>query len=191
MANTNFRNYFNPKFAKDIVISVWKKKNNKNKQLPYTCSSHPICLPTPAPIFTLYSPSLPHPCSPQNTRPCFHVFPNSPRPTCLLVVAAERRRILGLKLAAGEILFVTHFSLGLQSRKLQPSRCSDGSLLKISFCSLSIRTDSDQKCSRTGLSGEITSLRPIDRSLCSASDRLCPIPGPGFGRSHQLNLLSQ
>lgn len=168
---------------------AFEKKQQKETAILY------LVLP-PLPVSPLPPPSSPpsphpylYPCSPQNTRPCFYVFPNSE--TSLHAVGAESRRILGLKLAAGEILFVTHFSLGLQSRKLQPSCCSDGSLLKISFCSLSIRTDSDQKCSRTGLSGEITSPRPIDRSLCSASDRLCPIPGPGFGRSHQLNLLSQ
>lgn len=176
MANTNFRNYFNPKFAlTDIVIRVWKKK--QQKQTATLC----LVLP-PYPVSPLPPPSSPptpnpylYPYSPQNTRPCFHVFPNSE--TSLLAAVAERRRILGLKLAAGEILFVIHFSLGLQSRKLQQSHCSDGSLLKISFCSLSIRTDSDQKCSRIGLSGEITSPRPIDRALCSASDGLCPIPG--------------
>lgn len=123
------------------------KQQQKQTATPY------LVLP-PQPVSPLLPPSSPPTPHPQNTRPCFHVFPNSE--ISLLAVAAERRRILGLKLAAGEILFVIHFSLGLQSRKLRPSHCSDGSLLKISFCSLSIRTDSDQKCSRTGLSGEIT-----------------------------------
>lgn len=69
------------------------------------------------------------------------------------------------------------FLFGLRSRK-RPTSCGfDGSLLKISFCSLSIWTDSDQSCSRTGLSGEITVPLPIDRCLCSTSGGLCPIPG--------------
>lgn len=68
----------------------------------------------------------------------------------------EGRRSPDFKLAAGEILFVINFSFGLRSRKLQTSCCFDGSLLKISFCSVSIRTDSDPSYSRAGLSGEIT-----------------------------------
>lgn len=55
-----------------------------------------------------------------------------------LAVVVEGSRVLGFKLAAGEILFVINFSVGLRSRKLQTSSRFDGSLLKISFCSLSI-----------------------------------------------------
>lgn len=79
------------------------------------------------------------------------------------------------KLAAGEILFVIHFSLEFWSRKLQTSCCFDGSLLKISFCSLSIWTDSDQSCSRTEALWRNHLPLPIDRSLCCASWGLCPI----------------